>query len=358
MGEPTPDLSKHDAVAAYPDDLRRLTVRQPFRLNNVALKWIRDTHESPAGNPITDCVDLTERDPLEIGQIEKISGMDYSFRPGVTTPWSWRQMLASLPMQTWDIVIGVPAQGVSRVTCEPVPRSYDHKRCHAARHLKRPFGDDIAVPVWDFFVTRADGSRVRFHTNYGDKKVSVAQVREDAGLSNVPARGKGRSEGRGSYRRQEKGNYDVIVRPGQGANDGGNGSAVAETPASASAMRRTEEDGSAVAEPRDGQSAPASTPVQVTRPPGLEGEDAAPGQSSWAQGQRGGDGNSNGQQMYGDWNGYKQQGGGDRITHNRQETDDKWNGNRQGRREDRWEPQQWHRNERWEAQGDNGRAWW
>ena len=41
------------AVAASPENLACLRVSQPFKLNNVALKWIRDSHEDPPGNPIT-----------------------------------------------------------------------------------------------------------------------------------------------------------------------------------------------------------------------------------------------------------------------------------------------------------------
>ena len=35
------------AVAASPEDLAGVGVDLPFRLNNIALKWIRDSHEDP-----------------------------------------------------------------------------------------------------------------------------------------------------------------------------------------------------------------------------------------------------------------------------------------------------------------------
>ena len=37
------------AVAASPTALAEMRVAQPFKLNNVALKWIRDSNESPSG---------------------------------------------------------------------------------------------------------------------------------------------------------------------------------------------------------------------------------------------------------------------------------------------------------------------
>ena len=84
------------AVAAYPEDLESLVVTQPFRLNNVALKLIRDSYESPPGKPVTDSVELTHWDPFQIGMIEHNKGTQYNFKPGETQPWSWRQMLAAL----------------------------------------------------------------------------------------------------------------------------------------------------------------------------------------------------------------------------------------------------------------------
>ena len=219
------------AVAVSPDDLARLRVSQPFKLNNVALKWIRDSHEHPPGHPTTDCVDLTFSDSLPIPVIVRNTGMDYRFHASETTPWSWRQMLAALSPGAKDLVLGSnPALGVTRMTCEPVPGSYDHKRWHAARHLHRPYGEDAAVPVWDFFVTRTDGTRVRFHTNYNNNKVEVATVNEEQAhdLSKVPKRGKGYSDGRGTYRRQKAGNYTDVVPCPQDNSGGGHGPAVAE----------------------------------------------------------------------------------------------------------------------------------
>ena len=57
------------AVALSPQDLGATVVRQPFRLNNVALKYIRETHENLPGQPTTDCVDLTDRGPMQVGVI-------------------------------------------------------------------------------------------------------------------------------------------------------------------------------------------------------------------------------------------------------------------------------------------------
>ena len=230
---PSREAQAAAAVASY-EDLALLNVKQPFRLNNVALKWIRDSHEDPPGRPTTHCVDLTNTDPLEIGVIEKNTGMAYNFKQGERQPWSWREMLAALRADAKNLVFGADAAlGVVRITCEPVEGSYDHKRCHAARHIGRPFGKDADVPVWDFFVTRTDATIVRFHTNYNDNKVQVAKVGGPQAIHELPkppTKGKGKSDGRGTYKRLTQGNYDETVRSPQTHSGGGDVSAVAEPP--------------------------------------------------------------------------------------------------------------------------------
>ena len=62
--------------------LNGIRVTQPFKLINVALKWLRDTHENPRGFPTVETIELTDTDPLPIGVIETTTGMDYSFKGG------------------------------------------------------------------------------------------------------------------------------------------------------------------------------------------------------------------------------------------------------------------------------------
>ena len=201
-----------EAVALSLKALEEMRVTQPFRLNNVALKWIRDSNENPPGHPTTASVDLTDTDPLQIGVIQKTTGMDYSFKQGETTPWSWRQRFAALTSEAKEKVLGCnPRLGVVRITCAPVIGSYDHKRWHAALHIGRPYGEGAAVPVWDFFVTRTNGTMVRFHTNYSNNKVEVADLMDPRGLPGPPRKGKGRSDGPGTYRSKTTGNYNTVV---------------------------------------------------------------------------------------------------------------------------------------------------
>ena len=51
-------------VALTVEALNQVVVTQAFRLNNVALKWIRDNHEYPPGFPTVPAVDITATDPF------------------------------------------------------------------------------------------------------------------------------------------------------------------------------------------------------------------------------------------------------------------------------------------------------
>ena len=93
------------AVALSAKDLARVRVTQPLKLNNIALKYIRDSNENPPGHPTTHRVDLTDFDPLQIGVLEKGSGLKYRYKDGESQPWSWRQMLAAMPVKYKQLVL-------------------------------------------------------------------------------------------------------------------------------------------------------------------------------------------------------------------------------------------------------------
>ena len=140
--------------------------------------------------------------------------MGYSFKGGgERTPWSWRQMFAGMSANAKDLVLGSsPRLGVVHISCEPIAGSYDHKRWHAAKQVGGPFDTDAPVPVWDFVIVRTDGSTVRFHTNYSNNKVEVATAKDPPVLPGPPRRGKGNSDGPGTYRSKTSGNYTTDSR--------------------------------------------------------------------------------------------------------------------------------------------------
>ncbi|CAK0904037.1 unnamed protein product, partial [Prorocentrum cordatum] len=130
----------HAAVAAYRADLDAIAITQPFKLNSIVLKWLWDSHEEPPGCPSPRRVDVADQGPLDIGVLERTTGMADSFKAGETQPWSWRQMLSAMTRDAKDRILGRDqTTGVIWATCEPVGGSHDHKRWRAARQVGRPF---------------------------------------------------------------------------------------------------------------------------------------------------------------------------------------------------------------------------
>ena len=77
---------------------------QPWKLNNDALKFIRDTNEDPRGTPEVVCVDLFD-EPREIMTLVRDTGMDYKFQEPLQ-PWSWRKMLKAMKPELRDQIFG------------------------------------------------------------------------------------------------------------------------------------------------------------------------------------------------------------------------------------------------------------
>jgi hypothetical protein len=180
-------------------------VTQSWQLNNTALKFIRDTNETN-GNPTTERVDLTMFDPYPVGVLARTKGMAYTFVENETQPWSWRQMLASFKDEIRQQILGHGDDGLVSISCEAMVGSYDHKRHHAAKVAGRPYEEGAMVPVWDFVVTRKSGVSVRFHPHQTNKKVDIASVTNPP-PSNHPAKGRGQTEGPGTYRRFTRAAY-------------------------------------------------------------------------------------------------------------------------------------------------------
>ena len=164
------------------------SIQQAIKLNNTALKWIRDTHENPPGTPTVQYVALTQyHTAYQIGKLGRCKGEEYWWTGG-TQPWSWLHMFKSMRPDDMNTIIG---KGITDIFCKPVEESYDHKREAAAVKINRPFEKGAPVPVWDFYVRRVNGSVMRFHPNLTSNKVDIA----DGGRSypmNPPDKGRGR----------------------------------------------------------------------------------------------------------------------------------------------------------------------
>ena len=101
--------------------------------------------------------------------------------------------------------------------------TYYHARRNAAKELGTVFDDfsegaayegprrAAPVPVWDFVVTRVDGSRIRFHPQLKNKKIGMSDLRTPMERDG-PMAGPGKSDGKGTFRRMQETNYPETGR--------------------------------------------------------------------------------------------------------------------------------------------------
>jgi len=179
--------------------------KQTWGLNSTALKHIRDMHEVQ-GVPTCFRVDLFDKDPYDILSLSKNKGMEYRLvEPH--QPWSWRAMLNAMKPDTKQALVG---DGVKDVWCAPLDGSYDHKRCNAWKEAGLPI-PAYGVPIWDFFVLRGDGVLHRFHPSLTTTKLGYQKVGDADVFPTVPPkRGRGQSDGKGTYRSFVNASYDTI----------------------------------------------------------------------------------------------------------------------------------------------------
>ena len=91
----------------------RASGHQPWKLNNTALKYLRDAHEMPRGTPTLEGLEVMIKTLVELG------GQAYSFSDPLQR-WSWRKMLNGMSEANLRKAVG--DSGVERVFIAPSPR--------------------------------------------------------------------------------------------------------------------------------------------------------------------------------------------------------------------------------------------
>ena len=127
--------------------------------------------------------------------------MEYDFDENRSHGWSWFEMVAQLDAESMAFVVnGADGRSCGPVSCSFAvrPNSYDHKRHHQLRLAGTPKKDKRRV--WDFVLTRGDGSAVRLHPQWSKTAVENYAVEGHAEEVEIPAHGLGESDGPGTYR--------------------------------------------------------------------------------------------------------------------------------------------------------------
>jgi hypothetical protein len=175
-------------------DMAEDTPKQPNERSSEALKHYRDLAETPVGVPNGIAIIIRLADA--VAMIRKVNHgalQQFTFSADEHVPWSWPQMLVSLGDATGRKIVG---PGVVSLSLYERPGSYDHHRAYAGQ------GAGVTPPIWDWLVVNADGHGWLLHPRWTKRKWEVTPLEDAAALlGTVPAKGVGRSDGRGTYRR-------------------------------------------------------------------------------------------------------------------------------------------------------------
>ena len=145
---------------------------------------------------------FSNTEPIAVAGIIKGDGMDFDLDENSSYLWSWFEMVAQLNADSMAFVVnGDDGRSCGLVSCSfaPRPNSYDHKRHNQLRLAGKP-KKDAKLRVWDFVLTRADGSAVRLHPQWSTKAVDSYAVEGHAEEVKIPVHGLGESDGRGTYK--------------------------------------------------------------------------------------------------------------------------------------------------------------
>jgi hypothetical protein len=185
------------------------TSKQPFQRNNEALKWFRWRDEKLVGKPTTGHIRIDLSEPyVMIGVCDHEPNSErFTFESpavaGLEQPWSWKQFFLGLKSGDFQAAVG---SGIVGLAAFATADSYDHNRHHAQRkHDLKEIQNTVRAAIWDFKVTRADGSEVLLHPQWRGTKVGMApytaEVAETRAFQQPPNRVYGGTQGPGTFRR-------------------------------------------------------------------------------------------------------------------------------------------------------------
>ena len=211
-------------------------------INNRAMKFFRDQCEYKRGVPsdyLPLGLDLTFpqfdvvamelpfmiHDGGETGDWKELkTTMSWSWEySGLTSSWGWQRMLAALPDECLDELVGKD-DGASRgggvrgiYACKLMPRlgSYDHKRHNVYAQEGRPIPKGTIVPLWDFVFFTTHGNivglrpawmKTHFDVHYYRKGGLPVALEEDRLHMLGPP---GQSMGEGTYARYKRMEVDT-----------------------------------------------------------------------------------------------------------------------------------------------------
>ena len=117
--------------------------------------------------------------PIAVSGVSRVKGFGFHWELAADTfMWKWQEMVAQLDTPSIHQLLTSPnatddrSCGLIRCNFEPRQGSYDLKRHHALQQQGLP-APEHKLPIWDFVLYREDGTWIRLHPSWSNKKVET-----------------------------------------------------------------------------------------------------------------------------------------------------------------------------------------
>ena len=172
-----------------------------YKQHNQALKYWRRQSELPGRFVLESGFKKIDNVvPEDVALVVHGERTNFDFDGTQIVKWGWWEMIAQLRDDDIRYVVGGSSGDCQLRECSlrVRPNSYDVARHYHITAQERRSAD-VQLPVWDFVVSRSDGTALRLHPSWSNRRVKVFPV-EGHELPVIPM-GLGQSEGAGTFRR-------------------------------------------------------------------------------------------------------------------------------------------------------------
>jgi hypothetical protein len=160
--------------------------------------------------------------PMRVPTVHWNQGPGFTFDWTMPLNWFWQELIAQLDDESMKIVVeGEKRKSHGLIGCEIMirPNSYDHKIAVQESAVAQENRDETLC-VWDFIITRFDGSKIRLHPQRITPDVETFSAEGPTEQVPLPKKGHGQSDGPGTFRHfvntQTQGNLKFDPKKGKG----------------------------------------------------------------------------------------------------------------------------------------------
>ena len=173
-----------------------------YRQHNQALKYWRRQSELPGDSVLNSGFKKFDNVvPEDVAVVVHGVRTNFDFDPTKIVKWAWWEMIGQLRDDDIRYVVGGSSGDCELRECslQVRPNSYDVAR-HYHIEKEESRSAEVQLPVWDFVVSRSDGTALRLHPSWSNRRVKVFLVVGHEKLV-IPIAGLGKSEGSGTFKR-------------------------------------------------------------------------------------------------------------------------------------------------------------